>query len=186
MKFQYACLIFVLIIILSCGTQKPNATPEQLEKLSELVNQREFTIESDWAMPLTTNSLISLQNSGFFPPGSSASQISLVGTPNYFKVMGDSISAALPYFGEVQISAGHYGGDPGININDRIEDFTLEKNENKGTYKMKFRVNGETEGYRVFLTMFPNGRTSLRLNGNNRFTIEYTGNYSELDQDVQL
>jgi len=181
MKFYQLIILLFCIGILSCGPSKPKATIEEMNRLSEFVEQKEIKIESDWAMPLTTNSLVSLQNAGFFPPGSNTSRINLIGNPNYFKIIGDSISAELPYYGEVQMSAGHYGGDTGININNSIQDYNVEKNDKKGLYKITFQVQGETEGYRVFLTLFPNGRSSLRLNGNNRFPIEYTGNYSQIE-----
>lgn len=184
MKAQGIILILLVSFLLSCGSLKTDASPVEIQKLDNFITEQEFMIESYWALPLTTNAMISLQNVGLFPPGSSASQIDITGTSNYFKMIGDSISAELPYFGEVQMSSGHYGGEAGIKINSKIEDYEIEKNEKSQSYKLTFNVNGETEGYKVFLTMFPNGRSSLRINGNNRFPIEYTGNFMPIEENA--
>ena len=184
MKAQGIILILLVSFLSSCGSSKTDASPAEIQKLDNFITEQEFMIQSNWALPFTTNAMISLQNTGLFPPGSSASQINLIGTSNYFKIMGDSISADLPYFGEVQMSSGHYGGEGGIKINSKIEDYQIEKNEKYQSYKLTFNASGETEGFKVFLTMFPNGKSSLRINGNNRFPIEYTGNYMALEENA--
>ena len=180
MKFQNIILIVSGYLIFGCATPKSKASPEQMRQLKEVINERHFEIESDWALPLTTNALVSLQNAGLFPPGSNANQINLIGNPNYFKVKNDSVFAYLPYYGEVQMSAGHYGNDDGaIVIKNTIDDLEIERKKNG--YQLKFRTIAKNEGYRIFLNLFTNGRTSLRLNGNNRFPIEYTGRFSALE-----
>ncbi|WP_197022119.1 DUF4251 domain-containing protein [Sediminibacter sp. Hel_I_10] len=180
LTFLTACFL------MSCGSSKTSATPEQIAKLDQLVREKSFEIESDWASPMATNALLSLQNAGFFPPGSSASNVSLIGNSNYFRIKGDSISAELPYFGEVQMSSGHYGGDASITLEGTIEDYKVNKNEKKNSYTMTFRARSKNEGYSVFLTLFPSGRTSLRLNGDKRFSIEYTGDVMALDPEVSM
>ena len=111
--------------------------------------------------------------------------INLIGNPNYFRIKGDSISSELPYYGEVQFSSGHYGGESGIELKGLIEDLTIEKNEKNNSYRFRFEASSEEDNYKIYLTLFPNGRSTLRINGNNRFPIEYTGNYSQLSDDAK-
>ena len=185
MKSLYILFLIVALTIFNCGTSKTIASPAEIQKLDNLVNERTFEIESDWAMPMTTNALVSIQNAGFFPPGSSANNVNLLGNPNYFRMRGDSISTALPYYGEVQMTSG-YNNNGGIALKGLMQDFKLEKNEKDQSYKITFRADGENENFKVFLTMFPNGRSSLRINGNKRFPIEYTGEFQELDDKITM
>ena len=179
-------LCLFTLCIFSCASNKNQASSTEIAQLNKLVEEQAFEINSDWALPMTTNSLVSLQNAGFFPPGSSAGQINLIGNPNYFRIKGDSISSELPYYGEVQFSAGHYGGESGIELKGLIEDLTIEKNEKNKSYRFRFEASSEKENYKIYLTLFPNGRSTLRINGNNRFPIEYTGNYSQLPDDIKM
>lgn len=187
MNLARPILFLFLLFIFSCGSSKGQVTPEEIERLNKLVEEQAFEIESDWALPFTTNSLVSVQNSGLFPPGSQAGQINLTTTSNFFRIVGDSIASDLPYYGEVQFSAGHYGGgDGGIELIGEIEDLKIEKIEKNHSYRFKFNASSENEKFRVILILFPNGRSSLRINGFNRFPIEYTGNYSSLANEVAI
>ena len=46
-KFKWG--IVVMILFLSCGVSKNPPSEAELATLNELVNKRDFTIESDWA-----------------------------------------------------------------------------------------------------------------------------------------
>ena len=186
MKAFNTFFFLAILVLFGCGTSRTTATPAQIQKLDYLVGQQTFEIRSDWAMPLTTNALVSIQNAGFFPLGSSVSNINLIGNPNYFRMRGDSISTALPYYGEVQMGGGYNNNNGGITLKGLMQDYEVEKIEKDQSYRITFKADGENENYKVFLRMFPNGRTSLRLNGNKRFPIEYTGDFSELDPDITM
>jgi len=174
--------IFVLALICflsySCTSSK-SATPAELEALQTLVASRKFEIKSDWANPMATNALMSLQKAGLFPVGSSANSVSLLGNPNYLRIKGDSVFADLPYFGEVQ-SLSYSNDGSGIQFETLLEDYEVERNEKSQNYKLKFKAKGRYESFNVFLTFFPNGRSSMRISGTKRNSIEYTGEVSSL------
>ena len=97
----------VFVLFFSCGTGSKTAIAKSQEtKLDSLIAAKNFIIRCDWALPMMTNSMNSLFNSGLFPPGSATNQINLIGNANYLKVVGDSVAAELPYFGERQMGGG--------------------------------------------------------------------------------
>ncbi|TXD84058.1 DUF4251 domain-containing protein [Subsaximicrobium wynnwilliamsii] len=173
MKFIY-CFVFIALSLFACGSSKSTATPAEIENLKKMVEQRAFEIESDYAYPVTTTALMSLQNAGLFLDGSNASSVSLIGNPNYLRVKGDSVFAELPYFGEVQMPS-YPSRDNGIHFKTLLEDYEANQNEKSKAYDLKFGANGTDESYNVFITLFPNGRSSIRISGSKRNSIEYTG-----------
>ena len=105
-------LMFVLSLFLfACASTKTNDSSQ----LDALLDQKNFIIESNAALPQVTSAMTSIANSGLLAPGSTAGRIDLVGTHNYLKVMGDSISGYLPYFGQSQ------GGNAYRNTNMAIQ-----------------------------------------------------------------
>ena len=93
-----------MAILWSCGSTEDAANASlKNQLLDNLVAQKSFKIESEWAQPMNTNAMNSVASSGLLLPGNSGSNISLIGNPNYLKVEGDTISAYLPFFGIRQI-----------------------------------------------------------------------------------
>ncbi|WP_027136430.1 DUF4251 domain-containing protein [Gaetbulibacter saemankumensis] len=176
MKVLNNIIVLVLFtIIVSCGTSKTTATPEQIAALEEMVNNKEFRIESDWAYPQTTAALQRVMNSGLMNPGSSSGAVNLIGNPNFLKVSKDSVTSFLPYFGERQMNVSYGGRDSGIEFNGEMSDYKAEKSKNGG-YKISFTAQSHSESFNVFIELFPNKNASMNLNGNSRFPIRYSGN----------
>ena len=180
MKARYILIVLVSTFIVSCSSTKTNATPEQLLALDELVVSQSFLIESDWAMPQTSSSLIALQNSGLLAPGDNASRFSLIGNPNFLKLNGESIDSDLPYFGERQM-VNNRNDAGGIKLEGAIKNYKVEKNKDS-SYTIKFDAKSENEGYNVIIRLFPNLRSEMVLNGSKRFPIRYTGHVSSISE----
>lgn len=134
-----------------------------------------FEIRSDWALPLATNSLNSIANAGLLPPGSSAGQISLIGNANYVKVVGDSLSVYLPYFGERQMGGGYDSDGAGIEFEGVPEKMEITKNEEKQRYDIRFEFEDDAENFTVSLSLFPNLTSTISVNSSQRFPIRYSG-----------
>ena len=79
-RYLIGAMAMGILLVQGCGTVSKNTLAET-KALDELVVSKRFEIESDWALPLATNSLNSIANAGLLPPGSSANRISLVGNP---------------------------------------------------------------------------------------------------------
>ncbi|MBR9846395.1 MAG: DUF4251 domain-containing protein [Algicola sp.] len=168
-------IFFGLLLMSSCNSSKSKATPEQLNRLSELIYSKNFEITSDMAYPQVSSGMVSLQSSGLIPQGSSVNQINLIGNVNYLRVVGDSIYAELPYFGERQMNAGYNGSDSSIIIENVLQNYTVEKNSNDNSYSIGFNAKTERELLRFNITVFPNLSTSMLVNGPTRTPIRYSG-----------
>ncbi len=157
------------------------ATKGGAQQLNELVANKSFVIESDQALPMATNSLNSISNAGLLPPGSSASQINLIGNPNYLKVMGDSVAVYLPYFGERQMGGGYDNDGPGIKFEGVPQDMKINKDDEKHRYDIQFKMRDDSETFNVNIVLFPNLSSMINVNSSQRFPIRYSGHVSALD-----
>ena len=179
MKFIYkgfcVLIVFGFSLLISCGSRKTKATPEQLNQLAELVNDKHFEIVSDRAYPQVTSGMASLQNSGILPQGSTINQINLIGNVNYLRIVGDSIYAELPYFGERRMNAGYNGSDTSINMETMLQNYSVEENSKDHSYIISFDAKTQTELLWFTITIFPNLNTSILLNSSTRTPIRYSG-----------
>jgi hypothetical protein len=92
------------------------------------------------------------------------------------RVSGDSVVAALPYFGRA-FSAPVNPGDNGIN-------FTSVNSEYKSTYRKKrWEISIKPKDSQTVtdmnLAIYPNGRAMLQVNSNNRQPISFNGILSD-------
>ena len=166
---------------LSCKSSKSKVTDAQIKALDILVENKNYTIESDWAHPLVTNAMQQVLNSGILGAGSSANAINLIGNSNFLTISGDSIKSYLPYFGERQMNVGYAGRDSGIQLQGLLENYTVEKGKNN-SYTISFSAKGKTEKFRVNIVLFPNLKSDMQLIGNGRFPISYTGQVESLEK----
>lgn len=177
-------LLLVSVFLFNCGTTSKTKTSKVKEdQLKSLLADKNFIITSDMALPMMTNSMNSLSNSGLLPPGSAANQISLIGNSNYLKVVGDSVSANLPYFGERQMGGGYNGNKTGIEFSGIPEKWELKQNEKTQRYDLSFKINNSTESFRVSVTLFPNLTTTININSSQRFPIRYSGSVAPISEE---
>lgn len=171
--------ILILISLMSCGTGR-EASSEDLARLDKLIKDRNFEIETQWVMPLATNSMNQIANAGLLPPGDNASQINIQGDSNYVRFEGDTVSADLPYFGERQMGGG-YNRNTGIEFKGVPEDLEIFNKEDKNHYVISFNISEETENYRVSLRLYPNLNASIYVSSSQRNPISYRGNLKPLE-----
>ncbi|MEB8329058.1 DUF4251 domain-containing protein [Flavobacteriaceae bacterium KMM 6897] len=174
-------LVLMVAMLIGCGTSSKTVTsPSQIQQLEELIASKSFQIQSDWAMPLMTNSLNSISNAGLLPPGSSGSQISLIGNSNFLMLEGDTISAYLPYFGERQMGGGYSTTDNAIQFKGIPEKYEVTENEKTQSKEISFNIDNKTESFRVFITLSPNLSSTINVNSSDRFSIRYRGQVAPL------
>mgnify|MGYP001826610707 CR=1 FL=1 len=169
------CFILLLLVV-SCSVSKSRATQAEIEALDDLVNGKRFIIESEWVYPQMTNAMQQISNNGILGPGNNAGSISLIGNPNFLKIAKNSISSYLPYFGERQMNTGYGRGNNGgaIVLKGLIKNYEIEKN-NDNSYNISFDANNKNENFRVYLRLFPNLNSTIRINSSSRFSISYQG-----------
>jgi len=148
-----------LFLVVSCGSSKANsAESKDLTSISNLLNDRSFEIENQWAFPLR------------------GSRIDLIGNPNFLRIQGDSANVNLPYFGVRQMGGG-YGDRGGIIFDGPIEDVTIKQGKKENSMVMSFKGTQDgNEDLRFFVTVFPNNRTDISVNSSQRDGISYQGN----------
>ncbi len=177
MKALY--LILSCLLISCSSSENITVTTAQSKALDQLVIQKSFVIESEWASPMATNSINAIANSGLLPPGSTANNISLIGNNNFFKVQGDSIIAYLPYYGERQMSGG-YNTNNAIEFKGVPDTYEVTKDEKNKRYILSFEINANTETYRGNVTLFPNLTSTIFINSSHRLPINYRGRVAKL------
>lgn len=170
-------------VLWSCGSsQKAGDSSVKSQVLEQLVEKKSFQIVSEWAQPMNTNAMNSIAASGLLLPGNSGSNISLIANPNYLKVMGDSVAAYLPYFGERQISGG-YGAGSAIEFKGLPDKMEVSQNSKKATYTIGFTIREKSEVYQVTLTLFNSLAGHITINSSQRNFIRYIGKVSELPKE---
>ncbi|MFD2914214.1 DUF4251 domain-containing protein [Psychroserpens luteus] len=182
MKYNVIVFVLSLGLLLNCSSSKTTATPTQIAALDQLVYSKSFVIESDWALPQSTNTMMALQNAGFFSAGDSASRISLSGNPNELRLDNENVSSQLPFFGEVQSTSGYNGSDNSINFDGTIKNYRVVKNDNS-SYTIRFDARSHSENFDVIIHLFPNLRSEIILKGAKRFPIRYTGTVSSISEE---
>lgn len=159
-------LVIILILVLSAcplilgaqGTrrEKDLAKQENIQVVKDAIEDGNFKLVFNWAIP------------------ASGKNISL-STEYVMKVMQDSVSAHLPFFGRAYSLP--YGGDGGIQFDTKAKDFEsvyIDKGR-KSRYEFSFGAQAERDYYSVRLQVYPEGNAYMTVLSNNRATISYRG-----------
>lgn len=182
-KGIYTIAALFLLLSAACKSSSEAFTEAEMEDLKQLVEARNLEIESEWTWPLAKNSMNQIANAGLLPPGSTAGRINLVGSPNYLRIKGDSVSAYLPYYGERHIAGNYNNNNVGIQFEGIPEDFEVAKHEKKQAYKIRFGISDNAEAYLVNVTLFPNLKSEIVVNSNQRFSITYYGEAGKINEE---
>jgi hypothetical protein len=136
------------------GELKEDKKLDKLTQVETMINAREFVFVPRIALP-----------TGMKPVNISANQYGI-------KFQPDFIDSYMPFFGRAY-SAVAYGNDSGFSFKGKPEKFTTEKS--KKTFQINAVVKGETDIFRLFLSVGTEGSASLSISSDNRSTISYQG-----------
>ncbi len=182
-KMKTLFILLTSCLLMSCGgSQNLVESTEQSKALDELVAQKKLEIISDWASPVASGSFNALANSGLLPVGSTGNNINLIGNFNHFRILGDSISVDLPYYGERQMSAGFNNKNTNIEFDGVPEHAKVTYNEKKQRYSMNFEIRNATEWLRISIILYPSLRSDIMIQSNYRTSIRYRGVISKLEE----
>lgn len=178
----------MLFMVFGCGNTKSFTEQEDLayQQLQALVNSRQVKINSDWARPTATNAFYQVANTGILGPGNNASNINIQSIGNNLTIKGDTVVAYLPYYGEQ-----NFGGTPGSNhqgieFNTIPDDYKVTTNDAKHAVDISFKIEDAyrgNESYNVFIRLFPNNSSTMRIQSSNRTAIEFSGHVKALEED---
>lgn len=181
MKTLVSALVIIMVLI-SCTSTKM-VTETQQKELISWGNEKPFEIISHRAMPMQTVAFSAVANSGLLGTGNTANSISLIGSTNYFKMKGDTISAHLPYFGERRFGGNYGSTDGGIHFDGEPDSKEIIWNAKKQRVEMRFKIKQErdNENYDILVFIFPNHTTRIDINSSERTSISYVGDLKPLE-----
>lgn len=151
-------LLFILGVALFIGgqslfAQKANKKEEKEQQIKELIENVNYTIEVNRAIPMSGR------------PVNLTSSYSL-------KLHGDSVFSHLPYYGRAYSVP--YGGGDGLRFDEIVTDYSLSYNK-KGTAEISFRAKTSEDNYTFNIQVFSNGSTTINVTPVNRQAITYHG-----------
>ena len=171
-------MIMSLVFFWSCGSTKDNTyslKEQQLNELKELVASKSFKFIAETAHPMQTYAVTQVTNALLRNTGNTAGTIFLTGRGDYLKVMGDTITAELSYFGELRFVSSIDPKDSGINFKGEAFNFKITEHKKKKSLNLKFDVKSKNGLYNIVMQIYPSKRTNIFVNSSNRTSIRYSG-----------
>lgn len=176
--------IILGLLFVSCGSKKTVAIQEQeYLDLGQLVEEKNFNIISNWALPMLTSGMMAVSNAGLLPPGSNIGRIDISSSRNHLKIVGDSISAYLPYYGERQMGGNYNAANSGIEFNGVPITYEVHQNTKKKFYAIRFTIAEKSEKYQVNLVLLPDLSCSISVSSSQRNSIMFYGHAKRLGEE---
>ncbi|OBX26506.1 uncharacterized protein DUF4251 [Gelidibacter algens] len=177
----------VFVLLMGCGSNRNYTEQENqaYQNLQDLIASKSLEIVSNSASPFASAAFSRVANSNILGPGNSANNIDLTTNANRLIIKGDSIQGYLPYFGEQNFGGGYNGNHSGIEFNDVPENYKVVNDNRKHAVDIRFKIDDEhrsNEHYNVMITLYPNNRSTIRIQSTTRSSIEYTGRVSPLEE----
>jgi len=177
--------ILICLAIWSCGNSKDFTQQDDraYEQLKSLVASKQLEIVSHTAKPMVSNAFMQVANTQILGPGNTASNINISNTSNSLKIKGDTIVGYFPFYGEQDFGGTLNSNHQGIEFNNVPDDYHVRERDAKHTVEIQFGIDDQyrnNEHYRVFITLFPNNASSVRIQSTNRSSIEFSGQVKPL------
>jgi len=173
---------------MSCGSNKQFTAQDNqaYQQLQDLVASRSFEIVSTSARPIATAAFTKVANSNILGPGNNAGHIDISANGNVVVVKGDSIRGNLPFFGERNFGGSYGSNHTGIEFNGIPKNYKVTQNNKKHTIEITFNISDEyqrNERYDMTITLYPNYKSTIRVQSTGRSSIEFSGRVSRLSTD---
>lgn len=186
MKFVFYIILGLLIC--SCGNSRSYSEQDQqaYQNLTNLVASKQFEIVSHTARPMPTMAFTQVANTNILGPGNTAANINIIGTTNSLRIVADTVSAYLPYYGEQNFAAMPGNNHQGIEFKSMPENYVVSNNDDKHKVEIQFRIQDQYRGnerYNVFITLFPNHTSNIRIQSSTRTPIEFSGSVKPLGKE---
>lgn len=172
MKQLHILLISLTILLTGCGvTSSQSGNDRKAEKNAQRAEEyaKTSTLMDGGNYIFTVRSIN--------PSGGRTIQA----TSSYtMKASNGTFEAYLPYFGRAYQAP--IGGSSGIEYNGEPENLTVVKDSDKFTITVSYQISGSNERYNVNFAVGSNGYGTLTINSQNRQSISYYGEVSELTE----
>lgn len=170
-----------LVLILGCASNKKTLSPQEINNFKSIINAKLLEIEFDVANPLGLNNVQGIDN--LLPIGSTINNINLLGNSNHFRIIKDSVSVDIPYFGNQQLFRGYNNTKNSVFFLGKPTNEEITFSNKKKSYKFRYQLKGEYEIYTMFLTLFINKKATLSVTSSHRTAINYLGNWNILKEE---
>src|SRR5690606_19507406 len=110
-------LFFVMsFALMSCNSSRSYSEQDiqAFEQLQMMIKNPSLEIVSSSARPMASVAFDRVANSNVLGSGNNAGNINLSSNSNYLRIVNDSVSAFLPFFGEQNFGGGYNGNHAGI------------------------------------------------------------------------
>ena len=169
----------LLLGFVACASTKNEESPEAIAALDKMISDQQFEIDATWAQPMASQGLNSIANAGLLPFGSTASRIDISGSGGYLRMVGDSVKADLPFYGERRMGGYYNQNNAGIKFDGVPKDLSFSSNKKDSGKTMRFNITEDSESYQVIAQLYPNGNARLTVSSSQRTNIWYQGYLSE-------
>ncbi len=159
-KISVLTIILAFIVIAGFAQEKSKKQIKEEKKIEKqkqidsLVNAKTFDFVGRRAMPTGYKS------------------VDLTTNTNFVKYQPDLIDSYMPFYGRAYSGVG-YGSDEGLKFTGKPEDFTVTKG--KKNYDVSATVKGESDTFRLSLSVSFEGSATLTITSNKRSAISYSG-----------
>lgn len=176
----YILLSPLFVLLINCSAKQVVAT-ETSDRTKELISKKRFSIDCTKAYPTPTLGLQSVANTGLLPPGNSVGLINISGNENQFKILGDSITVYLPFYGEQRMAGISYGRtNNGIQFNGIPDASSFDGKDKKGNQILNFTFKNNGEQCQAKIKIFPSGHSDININSSHRTSMRYSGTINSL------
>ena len=149
---KYILISLLSLIPLSGWAQKTE--DENWNKIiSEVINNKEFRVQINQVTPRRGRT--------FHPT-----------TPYNVRIQNDSIFSYLPYMGRATSIT--YGGGEGLNFKAPLRNYEAKLVKNK-RISVVLNTKSKDDTYRYSFSIYPNGKTTIDVQGINRESISFMG-----------
>ena len=150
--FIYASFV-VLFLTASCSSLKN--TPENIQKLTGKIQNKDFTIVAKYANPMRGRQIY-------------------LSTEYDLQITNDSVFAFLPYFGVAYV-APYDAMEGGIKFAEPVIDYTIKPNKKSDGWNIRLKVKAKEGIYDILMNVFNNGSATFTVSSYNRDNITFDG-----------
>lgn len=170
----YFLHVILMILFLSCKSTKPGIDDLSITELENKVSKKLMVFKAESALPLLSTDMMKVNSALLTRRGDSPSRIMLSGK-DILKIVGDSVTAKLPFYGEIRVADYNYGKESSITFENSYSDFSITNKKGKRII-LKFDVESHDDSYDVMLEVYPNMSANLTITGTKRTQMRYMGN----------
>ena len=170
------------LFLLGTSAAQESKKSTKWDQLDALIEAKAFRIESSWARAQANSSVHAINSGELQRLGNSGNRFNLVGNFNFLEMREDSVAAYLPYFGERQFGNTPYADNTAIEFDGVPRELSIEKNEKKKRYELRFVIDEENETFQVHIQFYRNMKSQITINSNQRFIIRYEGSLSAVTE----